>query len=373
MAQDNGSKVAIAAFDYSAAFDTISPSALLDKLQWMEIGAHTLIGSYMKGRTQRVCWNGALSKPVEVKFGVPQGSCLGPLLFILLTADLPEKVCKTASNLAGLGVFLYADDTSVTVEATTWDDVKAATRALEEDMVEYSRDNALHLNVEKTQILHLKNPQTIGTLGLLGVEIDRNGAFGTHHANVLNELRKRTGAIRRLASVLPRGKLLNEIARALVIGKLNVCAWVTRRSQGYQDQSRREPGAGDNAAVQVILNDLARTLNGVRRSDRIRASDLLDRSGLPTVNEVVTSQSAMAVWKVSNDPTFPLAELLVGHDERTRGAALNLKKASTSRSVAAKNMADAWSSSPDLRDAQTLVEARQHAKILGRWAREADS
>ncbi|QQP41737.1 Putative RNA-directed DNA polymerase from transposon BS-like Protein [Caligus rogercresseyi] len=131
MAQDNGSKVAIAAFDYSAAFDTISPSALLDKLQWMEIGAHTLIGSYMK-------------------------------------ADLPEKVCKTASNLAGLGVFLYADDTSVTVEATTWDDVKAATRALEEDM----------------------NPQTIGTLGLLGVEIDRNGAFGTHHANVLNELRK---------------------------------------------------------------------------------------------------------------------------------------------------------------------------------------
>ncbi|QQP53053.1 Hypothetical protein FKW44_005388 [Caligus rogercresseyi] len=37
----------------------------------------------------------------------------------------------------------------------------------------------------------------------------------------------------------------------------------------------------------------------------------------------------MAVWKVSNDPTFPLAELLVGHDERTRGAALNLKKAST--------------------------------------------
>ncbi|QQP49608.1 Hypothetical protein FKW44_010334 [Caligus rogercresseyi] len=144
---------------------------------------------------------------------------------------------------------------------------KAATRALEEDMVEYSRDNALHLNVEKTQILYLKNPQTIGPLGLLGVEIDRNGAFGTHHANVLNELRRRTGAIRRLASELPKGKLLNEIARALVIGKLNVCAWVTRRSQGYQDQSRREPGAGDNAAVQVILNDLARTLNGVRRSD----------------------------------------------------------------------------------------------------------
>ncbi|QQP55401.1 Uncharacterized protein FKW44_002475 [Caligus rogercresseyi] len=204
MAQDNGSKVAIAAFDYSAAFDTISPSALLDKLQWMEIGAHTLIGSYMK-------------------------------------ADLPEKVCKTASNLAGLGVFLYADDTSVTVEATTWDDVKAATRALEEDMVEYSRDNALHLNVEKTQILHLKNPQTIGTLGLLGVEIDRNGAFGTHHANVLNELRRRTGAIRRLASVLPRGKLLNEIARALVIGKLNVCAWVTRRSQGIKTRAGANP------------------------------------------------------------------------------------------------------------------------------------
>ncbi|QQP35749.1 Putative RNA-directed DNA polymerase from transposon BS-like Protein [Caligus rogercresseyi] len=172
MAQDNGSKVAIAAFDYSAAFDTISPSALLDKLH----------------------------RPAE-------------------------KVCKTASNLAGLGVFLYADDTSVTVEATTWDDVKAATRALKEDMVEYSRDNALHLNVEKTQILHLKNPQTIGTLGLLGVERSiENGAFGTHHANVLNELRRRTGAIRRLASVLPRGKLLNEIARALVIGKLNVCA-----------------------------------------------------------------------------------------------------------------------------------------------------
>ncbi|QQP39090.1 Hypothetical protein FKW44_019859 [Caligus rogercresseyi] len=40
--------------------------------------------------------------------------------------------------------------------------------------------------------------------GIARVEIDRNGAFGTHHANVLNELRRRTGAIRRLASVLPR-------------------------------------------------------------------------------------------------------------------------------------------------------------------------
>ncbi|QQP54411.1 Hypothetical protein FKW44_007239, partial [Caligus rogercresseyi] len=44
------------------------------------------------------------------------------------------KSLQDCFKLAGLGVFLYADDTSVTVEATTWDDVKAATRALEEDM-----------------------------------------------------------------------------------------------------------------------------------------------------------------------------------------------------------------------------------------------
>lgn len=60
--------------------------------------------SYLENRTQRVKFNGSLSEPIAVKLGVPQGSVLGPLLFLLYINDLTRVVCRSCE------IRLFADD-----------------------------------------------------------------------------------------------------------------------------------------------------------------------------------------------------------------------------------------------------------------------
>ena len=100
--------------------------------------------------------------------------------------------------------------------------------------------------------------------------------------------------VRCLAIQLPRGKLLNEIRSSLVVGRLQSSAFVTRHMNSQSnDQMNKGP-------AQVVLNDLVRVLLGVRRADHHRVADLVDKLGLPTVNQVVVCQSAVSAWKALN-------------------------------------------------------------------------
>ena len=95
----------------------------------------------------------------------------------------------------------------------------------------------------------------------------------------------------------------------------------------------------------------------------------VDKSGLPTVNEVVVRQSAISAWKAVNGGA--LGEVLEKFDDRSRGSACNLRRPASQRCLPAVNMASAWNSCEALRKATTLSEARSVAKKIAREARHA--
>jgi hypothetical protein len=111
MSLDHGDIAALALLDCSAAFDTVDHDILLRKFnESFGVGgdAHRWIASYLCGRQQCVRCGGHQSKHELISYGVPQGSVLGPLLFIIYTADLCSLIA--AHNLHP---HQYADDVQV--------------------------------------------------------------------------------------------------------------------------------------------------------------------------------------------------------------------------------------------------------------------
>ena len=98
--------------DLKKAFDTVDHNLLLTKLEYIGVQIEALewFRSYLSDRSQRVYVNGVLSDKEAIKCGVPQGSILGPLLFLIFINDL-STVAEFATTR------MYADDSNMTYTA----------------------------------------------------------------------------------------------------------------------------------------------------------------------------------------------------------------------------------------------------------------
>ena len=104
---EHGTSVCSVFLDLKKAFDSVPHRPLLNTLATLNLTSHLLcwIHSYLSNRSQRVKVSGCLSKPCQVLSGVPQGSILGPLLFLIYVNDITNVSLSPQSNL-----ILYADD-----------------------------------------------------------------------------------------------------------------------------------------------------------------------------------------------------------------------------------------------------------------------
>ena len=138
--------------DLSKAFDTIDHNILLKKLDWYGIRGKALdwFRSYLTDRTQYVKYNNATSSIKTLPCGVPQGSVLGPLLFIIYTNDLPNCLKVTKA-------ILFADDTTIFLSSQNKQFIYESVNKDLYSLNEWFQTNKLSLNVSKTNYVLFNN------------------------------------------------------------------------------------------------------------------------------------------------------------------------------------------------------------------------
>ncbi|KAK1898792.1 putative RNA-directed DNA polymerase from transposon X-element [Dissostichus eleginoides] len=142
---DAGKYCGMVMLDLQKAFDTVNHSILIDKLK--AIGFDSLsvswMQSYLEGREQMVEVNGTLSPPLPVSCGVPQGSILGPLLFLIYANDM--------SSACDCNLFLFADDSALLVSGKNKLQVEKTLSSELGRICTWLADNKLSLHLGKTE------------------------------------------------------------------------------------------------------------------------------------------------------------------------------------------------------------------------------
>ena len=247
--------------DMSKAFDTIDHSLLIKKLEHYGVRGKALdwFRSYLQGRSQFVSYKNVNSDIKQMLFGVPQGSVLGPLLFIIYTNDLPHAMPSSKC-------ILYADDTTIFNSSNNltelYDNMKADL-AIASDWL---HANKLTLNVSKTNYILFtrdKPPVTVPIIKLgdeqinrvthlkfLGIHIDHRLEWNEHILGCKNKIASGCYALNSLKKILPR-KQLYTLYQCLVQSYLNygIILWGNAAKTKLNKLSTAQ-----NKAVRKIVN-----------------------------------------------------------------------------------------------------------------------
>jgi hypothetical protein len=383
---NNGHKpkvLGVLGFDLSAAFDTLHPATLLKKLEALNITGRELswYRSYLEGGEQCVDWDGSRSSYVAMEFGVRQGSILGPVLFLVHTADMASAL-GTRLNVT------YADDSTVWVVAGSLDELKAMLEDLASRFTAWAKGNGLAMNAAKTQLIVSSNAgaagknlvvcvdgkdiEANGVFELLGVAFDRRFSTAPHDAVVAAATKQRASLISRLTHHLPRGNYLRQLALGLVCGKVShALAAVNTPRMAAADGEANEK----YKAIQVLFNNVARSIVGSKRCDKTHVIDLLKSARMPSINEMTTTALAMEAWRAYNSSDGgdgirnPIGNIVFDFDRaRTnRSDTLGLVPVPLrGHKSLVTNAAIMWNASPELRLARRRGEARRVATALGR-------
>lgn len=196
---ERGDIVAITLCDLSKAFDCVSHNSLFEKLEYYGVRGLPLklFKSYLTDRTQSVYVNDTFSGVENILHGVPQGSVLGPLLFLIYVNDFSNFMLPNQS-------VLFADDTSLVSTGKNLQMLSVNKDKALKLATEWFTVNQLKLNENKTkEIIFSSNSSSSEQTGkLLGITLDGNLSWTTHINELNVKLSKSIFALRQLKKVV---------------------------------------------------------------------------------------------------------------------------------------------------------------------------
>ena len=197
-------------------------------LKWFE--------SYLCDRNQKCSTNGHLSNTAPVTCGVPQGSNLGPLVFLVYINDLPN--CLTSASPR-----IFADDANITFAASTMTDLENAVNLELRNLQRWLITNRLSLNIAKTEFMVIGSNQRIHTLSnnqidieidgksikkvkeakSLGLFIDEHLSWAKHIEEISKKISSAIGALKRIRPFISESTAL-QMYQALILPHFDYCS-----------------------------------------------------------------------------------------------------------------------------------------------------
>ena len=300
---DTGQMVGTVFIDLKKAFDTIDHDLLCKKLEHYGVRQRELswFQSYLSHRKQYCRVGGVDSETGEVEVGVPQGSCLGPLLFLIYINDLPSAVQSST-------VSKYADDTSLCLKSKDISQLNEAINVDLEHLDSWLKGNKLSLNVAKTQSMLIATKPKHRTLNnaaeklnleirgreldvvkktkYLGIQVDNSLDWKEHIKAVSSKVSRAIGFLKHARNILPMASL-KTLYSGIVEPHFRYCCSVWGCC-----------GTTDINQLQKLQNRAARI---VTNSSFDSPSGPLIRSlGWKTIRELVNEESRSVVYKSLN-------------------------------------------------------------------------
>ena len=356
----SGENCLVLFFDLAKAFDTLDHKILLKKLEQYGIRGIPLklINSYLSERSQQVLVNGSLSSEKQMRIGVPQGSILGPLLFIIYINDI-----ILATNTGKLGI--YADDTTAIIGAPNKTELIEKSKKTLEELGNWFSCNKLSLSPTKCKYAlidkHLGTEITRSKLSIYGKPLTeiRSGSDTTMNSFVgylLSETLNSKEHINRIQKKIRSGVYaLRQNKNLPTFTKRNMYFALIHSHINYASVITIGANKGDWKPIQKLQEKALRIINNSNYNSPV--DPIYKKLKILKVEDLIKTNSLCYAWKAFHT-TLPSAifNMIDKGSERTMSIKVNIYPSHKIRNISPiHHITSTWNKLPlNIRRSSTL-------------------
>ena len=319
---DNREQLDVILLDFAKAFDKVPHGRLLHKLNFYGIRncTHAWLADFLHDRMQQVNLEGTVSTKTQVTSGVPQGSVVGPMLFLLFINDLPEYLSPDTT------VRLFADDCLVYRSIGS----EADSAQLQEDinsLEQWEADWLMEFNPKKCQVLHVSNKrkpiikpyiilgQTLehaDTAKYLGIHLHKKLSWNYHIDQVTRKANSTRAFLQRNIRSCPRKvKVLCYLTLLRPVIEYGSIIW-----DPFTQANTRKLEMIQRRYARFVCNDHRRTSSVTAMLDQLHWSSLQERRAQAKVAMMFCIKNSLISTPPQTVLTPSIPALLRGHDQK---------------------------------------------------------